>query len=97
MRRQHPLLTHDVIMAEGPIIAAWAHDLHLSADEQARLRVALEGSREQGALLEALDGQIDPARARRFAAAFIRVTEHAVGVARMKALVERAVRAVDAG
>lgn len=97
MRRQHPLLTHDVVMAEGPVLAAWAHDLRLGAEDCTRLRRALEGSPEQGALLEALDGSIDEAAARRFAGAFLRVTTRALGQTRTKALVERAVRAVGPG
>jgi hypothetical protein len=94
MRRQHPLLTHDVATAEGPVLAAWAHDLGFSAVERERFSRALEGSREQGALLAALDGPIDADRARRFAAAFVRLTARALGPARTRALVERAARAV---
>src|SRR5262249_19582615 len=87
MRRQHALLTHDVATAQGPVLAAWAHDLGLSAGERWALGRVLEGSAEQGALLEALDGSIDDGRARRFAAAFVRVAERAVGRTRMAALV----------
>jgi hypothetical protein len=97
MRRQHPLLTHDVAMADGPVLAAWAHDLRLASSERARLRGALEGSSEQGVLLEALAGPIDEAGARRFATAYLRVAERALGAARTKALIERAVRAVGLG
>lgn len=97
MRRQHALLTHDVAMAEGPVLAAWIHDLHLRPDEAARLRRAIEGSREQGALLAALNGPIDAARARQFAAAFMRATTRALGAARTKALVGQVVQAVGMG
>lgn len=93
MRRQHPLLTHDVATGRGAVLAAWSHDLGLDARERALLARALDGSREQGALLEALDGKIDEARARRFAGAFFTVTARALGPARTKALVERAARA----
>ena len=97
MRRQHALLTHDVATAEGPLLAAWAHDLGLDAGERQRLARVLEGSAEQGLLLEALDGAIDDGRARRFAAAFLRVTERAIGKARTGALVGRAARASGLG
>ncbi|HEY2732040.1 MAG TPA: hypothetical protein VGK52_18990 [Polyangia bacterium] len=97
MRRQHPLLTHDVAMADGPVLAAWAHDLRLAPADRARLRGALEGSSEQGVLLEALAGPIDEAGARRFATAYLRVAERALGAARTRALIERAVRAVGLG
>jgi hypothetical protein len=97
MRRQHPLLTHDVVTGRGVVLAAWSHDLGLDAVERARLERALDGSVEQGALLEALDGSIDEARARRFAGAFVRLTARALGSARAGALVKRAVRATGAG
>ncbi|HVX98005.1 MAG TPA: hypothetical protein VHK47_24035 [Polyangia bacterium] len=97
MRRQHALLTHDVTMAEGPVLAAWVHDLRLRPDEAERLRRALEGSREQGALLAALNGPIDGAQARQFAAAFMRATTRALGAARTKALVGQVVQAVGMG
>jgi hypothetical protein len=96
MRRQHALLTHDVATAEGPVLAAWAYDLGLGAEERRRLSQALEGSAEQGLLLDALDGAIDEARARRFAAAFLRTTERAIGRARLDALVARAARSTGA-
>jgi hypothetical protein len=97
MRRQHPLLTHDVVMGEGPVLAAWMHDLGLGAAERAELRRALDGAPEQGLLLAALDGPIDQVRAQRFAAAFVRVTRRALGPARADALILRAVRAVGVG
>jgi len=81
----------------GPVLAAWSRDLRLSNQERQLLRRALDGSAEQGALLEALDGPIDETRARRFAAAFLRVTERALGKARTGALVTRATNATWAG
>jgi hypothetical protein len=87
MRRHHALLTHDVVMAGGLVLDAWGHDLGLSATEKRRLRRTLEGSAEQGALVDALDGPIDERKARRFSAAFLRATERAVGKTRAKALV----------
>ena len=51
----------------------------------------------QGQLLDALDGTIDEARARRFGAAFVSLAERALGKARTRRLVERAVRATGAG
>src|SRR5579871_6411417 len=86
MRRQHGLLTHDVTMAEGPLLAAWSHDLKLSAGDQRRLERALDGSAEQGALLEALDGPI----AERFAGAFVGLAARALGPARAQVMVGRA-------
>jgi hypothetical protein len=93
MRRQHALLTHDVTMADGPVFEAWAHDLKLTPPERARVRRALDGSPEQGLLLEALNGPIDERRAERFAATFLRVTARAIGPARTRALVANATRA----
>jgi hypothetical protein len=97
MRRQHPLLTHDVATARGPVLDAWAHDLRLTDAERRRLVQALEGSAEQGQLLDALDGRIDEAHARRFGAAFLRLTQRAIGPARTRVLVERAMREVGPG
>jgi hypothetical protein len=93
MRRQHALLLHDVSTGAGPVLDAWAHDLRLTAAEKGRLRRALEGSAEQGALIEALDGPIDEKHAERFGAAFFRVTDRALGRTRTNALVARAISA----
>jgi hypothetical protein len=90
MRRQHGLLTHDVTTADGPLLAAWSHDLRLTAAEQRRLVRALDGSHEQGALLDALDGPIDDARAERFAGSFMKLAQRALGSDRARALVGRA-------
>lgn len=90
MRRQHSLLTHDVTMAEGPLLAAWSHDLKLCAGDQRRLERALDGSSEQGALLEALDGPIDERHAERFAGAFVGLAARALGPARTQVMVGRA-------
>jgi len=46
-------------------------------------------------LLDALDGRIDETRARRFGAAFLKLTERAVGSARTKAIVQRALRETE--
>jgi hypothetical protein len=93
MRRQHALLLHDVSTSGGPVLDAWAHDLRLTTAEKARLRRALDGSEEQGRLIEALDGPIDEGHAERFGAAFLRVTERAIGHTRTQALVARALSA----
>jgi hypothetical protein len=90
MRREHAPLTRDVALASGPVLDAWADDLGLGRKERAAWRQTLEGSLEQGNLLEALDGQIDDAQARRFAGAFVRVTNRALGTKRSAALIERA-------
>ncbi|HXT97233.1 MAG TPA: hypothetical protein VN853_13095 [Polyangia bacterium] len=87
MRHQHGLLTHDVTLAEGPLLAAWSHDLRLGAEDQRRLARALDGSREQGALLAALDGPIDEGQAERFAGAFMKLASRALGPARAQAMV----------
>src|SRR4051812_27621359 len=73
MQRQHALLLHDVSTGDGPVLDAWAHDLRLTVAEKRRLRRALDGSEEQGALIDALDGTIDEAHAERFGVAFVRV------------------------
>jgi hypothetical protein len=93
MRRQHALLLHDVSTGDGPVLDAWAHDLRLTVAEKRRLRRALDGSEEQGALIDALDGTIDEAHAERFGAAFVRVTDRALGRTRTRALVARAISA----
>jgi hypothetical protein len=90
MRKQHGLLTHDVTMAVGPLLVAWSHDLKLNAADQMRFERALDGSPEQGALLEALDGPIDERHAERFAGSFMKLTERALGSARTRAMVGRA-------
>jgi hypothetical protein len=90
MREHHALLTHDVALGTGPVFDAWAHDLRLTARERVDLRRGLEGSADQGALLDALDGPIDEAHAQRFAAAFLRATARVLGPARTRALVARA-------
>jgi hypothetical protein len=90
MRKQHGLLTHDVTMAEGPLLVAWSHDLKLTPADQLRFQRALDGSPEQGALLEALDGSIDEPHAERFAGSFVRLAQRALGSARTRAMVGRA-------
>jgi hypothetical protein len=90
MRQHHALLTHDVALAAGPVFDSWAHDLQLTARERSDLRLALEGSTDQGVLLDALDGPIDEAHAQRFATAFLHATARVLGPARTRALVARA-------
>jgi hypothetical protein len=87
MRHQHGLLTHDVTLAEGPLLVAWSHDLKLSARDEERLRRALDGSPEQGALLSALDGPIDEHKADRFAGAFMKLTARTLGRDRAQSMV----------
>jgi hypothetical protein len=93
MRRQHAMLLHDVSTGDGPVLDAWAHDLRLTVVEKRRLRRVLDGSEEQDALIDALDGTIDDAHAERFGAAFVRVTDRALGRTRTRALVARAISA----
>ncbi|MEA2698062.1 MAG: hypothetical protein QOI66_2333 [Myxococcales bacterium] len=90
MRQNHALLTHDVAVAGGPLLDAWARDLGLSSVEKRQIAVAMEGSSEQGALLAALDGAIDERRAQSFSIAFFGVTARALGPARTQGLVARA-------
>jgi hypothetical protein len=87
MRHQHGLLTHDVTLAEGPLLVAWSHDLKLSATDEHRLQRALDGSQEQGNLLSALDGPIDERQADRFAGAFMKLATRALGHDRARAMV----------
>jgi DNA mismatch repair ATPase MutL len=96
LRQHHALLTHDVALASGPIFDAWAHDLRLGRHDRRSLERSLDGSADQGLLLDALDGPIDEDRARRFAAAFLRATARAIGPDRTRALVMRADAAADA-
>jgi hypothetical protein len=93
MRRQHALLTHDVTIGEGPVLDAWTYDLGLTPSEKRRFLETLEGSSEQGKLLDALNGPIGAERARQFGAAFMRVTDRALGRPRTHDLVLRAVQA----
>ncbi len=97
LRHQHALLTHDVALASGPVLDAWTHDLKLTAADRRRFAETLDGSVEQGALLEALDGPIDERRAQRFAVLFMRVTERTLGSTRTRALVTQVSAAVGDG
>jgi hypothetical protein len=85
LRRNHALVTRDVVLAEGPLLASWAQSLGLVRGDD-RLNAALDGSREQSELLDALDGPIDEGRARRFAAGFARVSQRALGPERFRTL-----------
>jgi hypothetical protein len=90
MRENHAVLTHDVAMANGPVLDAWARELGLTATEKRRITATMEGSREQGELIAALDGPVDHLRARSFSAAFFQVTARALGPARTRVLLARA-------
>jgi hypothetical protein len=96
LRQHHALLTHDVALASGPVFDAWAHDLRWDRGDRRALARALDGSADQGSLLDALDGPIDEDQAQRFAAAFLRATARAIGPARTRALVLRAEATVTA-
>jgi hypothetical protein len=97
IRQNHGLLTHDMAMAGGPMLDTWSRQLDLSATERQRLAVTMEGSAEQGDLMRALDGPIDEASARRFSAAFFRVSTRALGPTRMGKLVVRAAGSDNGG
>lgn len=93
MRRNHPVVTHDVALGRGPILDAWTHALGLTAVERRDFSVLMTGSPEQARLIEALDapqGRIDDEHARRFAGAFFHLTERAVGPTRARQLAARA-------
>jgi hypothetical protein len=92
LRRNHALVTHDVALAEGPLLGSWALTMGLAAGERQRLNEALDGSAEQAELLDALDGPIDEARARRFAAGFARLGQRALGASRFRELALAAAR-----
>jgi hypothetical protein len=87
LQRNHALVTRDVVLAEGPLLATWSRDLGLADDQRDRLGAALDGSPEQAALLDALDGPVDEARAQRFAAGFAQVGRRALGDERFRRLV----------
>jgi hypothetical protein len=84
LQRNHPLVARDLVAGEGPLLAAWGRGLGLTPAERERLGAALLGSAEQAELLEALDGRIDEARARRFAAGFTRLGRRALGEQRFR-------------
>lgn len=93
MRRNHPVVTHDVALGRGPILDAWTHALGLTRIERRDFSLLMTGSAEQTALIEALDAPdpgIDDERARRFAGAFFHLTERAIGPTRARELVARA-------
>ncbi len=92
LQRNHAQVARDMAVGEGPLLAAWTRGLGLTAAERDRLSRTLDGSREQGELLAALDGRIDEGRARRFAVAFTRVGRRALGDDRLRAVALAAVR-----
>jgi hypothetical protein len=87
LRQNHAVLTHDIALAHGPILNAWAREWGLTASEKRHLAVVLEGSAEQGALMTALNGDIDEGRALKFSAAFYRATARALGPVRTQTIV----------
>jgi hypothetical protein len=92
LQRHHALVARDVVMGEGPLLAAWSRSLGLSTAEGERLSRSLDGSPEQAELLAALNGSIDKDRARRFAVAFTRVGRRALGDERLRAVALAALR-----
>lgn len=92
LQRHHALIARDVVLGEGPLLAAWGNSLGLTAAERERLGLALDGSTEQTELLQALNGNIDETRARRFAASFARLSGRTLGRARFAAVVHAASR-----
>ena len=92
LQRNHALVTRDVVMAEGPVLADWGRALGLTAIERERLGQAMAGSAEQAELLAALDGRIDSSRARRFALGFAQLGRRALGEQRFRAIARSATR-----
>jgi hypothetical protein len=86
LQRNHALVTRDLVAGDGPLLASWGRGLGLTAAERDRLGAALLGSPEQTELLQALDGRIDEARARRFAAGFTRLGRRALGEQRFRSV-----------
>jgi hypothetical protein len=84
LQRHHAQVARDLMTGEGPVLAGWGRELGLSTGERDRLGAVLLGSPEQGELLQALDGRMDEARARRFAAGFTRLGRRAVGEGRFR-------------
>jgi hypothetical protein len=86
LQRNHAMLTRDLVLGEGPMLAGWARTMGLDAAERARVERGLAGSAEQTALVRALDGRIDQRRARSFAASFVRLHLRALGPERVGAI-----------
>ncbi|MEQ8272646.1 MAG: hypothetical protein RMA76_41270 [Deltaproteobacteria bacterium] len=89
LERHHPIVVRDVVVARGPILAAWTRELGLSPTEEAAFFDALDGSAEQTAMLNALGGTgraLDP---RAFATHFVHALERTIGAARLTGSVER--------
>jgi len=85
------MVAHDVLLAEGPVLRRWAADLGLTRGETERLSAAIEGSREQTAMLRAMSSEIRDEDVERFAAAFFAAAERALGEARIAAVARLAV------
>ena len=55
MRRNHPVVTHDVALGQGPVLDAWTHALGFTRDERRAFGRLMSGSAEQATLIEVLD------------------------------------------
>jgi hypothetical protein len=84
LKRHHSAITHDVVLAGGPVLESLARELGLDEAEAKRFFVALEGSPEQTAMLESLSGGVDRASAELFASRLCLVVERALGAERLK-------------
>ena len=89
MRRNHGQLVREVALGAGPLLAALYDDLGLTPQEARAVGQRLEGSSEQTDLLIALDGEVDPRSAERFASAIMEVTSEGLGPKRMVELMRR--------
>lgn len=92
MKRHHPALARDIVLAKGPVLDSIARDLGLNGAEARRFFVALENSTEQTVMLESLAGKIDRERAALFAETMCSVVERALGTERMRLAVHHATK-----
>jgi hypothetical protein len=92
LKRHHPALARDVVLAKGPVLDSIARDLGLSGAEAKRFFAALDGSAEQTAMLESIAGRIDDQQAQLFAAQMCAVVERALGTERMKLAAHHAIK-----
>lgn len=86
LQRNHALVARDVALAEGTLLSSWSKALGLAPPEQERFGAVLDGSVEQTAMLEALDGPMDEVRAQKFATGFARLGQRALGGDRFRAI-----------
>lgn len=89
LQRQHPVIVHDIAVADGPVLASWSHDLGLNAQERQELAHALDGSPEQAQMLRALSSGDGRPNARLFAQQFGGLLKRALGETRAREVATR--------